>query len=70
MGLGNEMMVNIASCFNLILTRITCYIYIQGIYQTLLFRAIYNKYISQKKEKQEYIAVSTVRIIIEPSDKH
>ena len=41
------------------------YIYIQGIYQTLLYKATYNKYVCQKKEKK-YIAVGTVRIFKEP----
>ena len=45
------------------------YIDIQGIQQRLLSEATYNKYICQKKVKQ-YIAVSTVRMIIEPSAKH
>ena len=35
------------------------YIYIYGIQQTLLSKAIYNKYIFQKEEKQQYIAVGT-----------
>ena len=36
----------------------------------LLFKAIYNWYISQKKEKPQYIAVSKVRMFIETSAKH
>ena len=44
--------------------------YIQGIYQTLLSKATYDKLICKKKEKQQYIAVSTVRMFIEPSVKH
>ena len=47
------------------------YIYIQGLYQTLLSRAyLYNKYIIQQKEKQQYISVVTVRMVIEPRAKH
>ena len=34
-----------------------------------LSRVTYNKYISQKKEKLQYVAVSTLRII-ETSSKH
>ena len=33
------------------------YIYIEGVYQKLLSRATYNKYIGQKKEIQQYISV-------------
>ena len=36
----------------------------------LLSKATYDKYIFQKKEKQQYIAVGTVRMFIEPSAKH
>ena len=36
----------------------------------LLSKATYDKYIFQKKEKQQYIAVGTVRLFIEPSAKH
>ena len=36
----------------------------------LLSKATYYKYICQKKEKQQYIAVSTVRMFIEPSAEH
>ena len=39
-------------------------------YQMLLPTATYTKYIRQKEEKQQYIAVGTVRKIIEPSAKH
>ena len=46
------------------------YIYIEGIKQTLLSEATYNKYISQKKEKQQYITVCKVRMFIEPRAKH
>ena len=42
------------------------YVYIQGIRQTLLSRATNNTNICQKKEKQQYIAVVTVRMFIEP----
>jgi hypothetical protein len=31
---------------------------------------IYNKYICQKKEKQQYISVGTVRMFIEPGARH
>ena len=31
----------------------------------LLFKATYNKYICQKKEKQQYITVGRVKIFIE-----
>ena len=41
------------------------YIY-RYIYQTLLSKATYNKYICHKKVKQ-YIAVGTIRMFIEPS---
>ena len=42
-------------------------IYIQDIQQMLLFKTTYDKYISQKKEKQQYISVGTVRMFIGPS---
>ncbi|CAL8365855.1 unnamed protein product [Arctogadus glacialis] len=45
-------------------------IYLQGIQQTPLSKATYNKSICQKKEKQQYISVGTVRMFIEPSAKH
>ena len=35
------------------------------IYIALLSKATYNKYICQKKEKQQYIAVGTVRMFME-----
>ena len=41
-------------------------IYIKGIEQTLVSEVAYNNYICQKKE-QQYIAVGTVRMFIEPS---
>ena len=44
--------------------------YIYCVYQTLLYKATYNKDICQKKEKQQYITVGTVRMFIEPSAKH
>ena len=44
--------------------------YIQGIKQTLLSKATYNKYICQKKQKLQYIAVGTVRMFIEPIAEH
>ena len=37
-------------------------IYIEVVYQVLLSKATYNKYICQKKEKQQYITVGTVRM--------
>ena len=45
------------------------YINIEGI-KTLLSKATYNNYICEKKEKQQYISVGTVRMFIEPSAKH
>ena len=39
------------------------YIDIEGIQQTLLSKATYSKYICQKKEKQQYITVSTVKML-------
>ena len=39
-------------------------------FKTVFSKAIYSKYFCQKKEKQQYIAVSTVRMFIEPSAKH
>ena len=44
------------------------HINIEGIQQTLLSKATYNKYICQKKEKP--IAVGTVWTSIEPSGEH
>ena len=41
---------------------------IQGVYQTLLPKTTYNKYICPKKEKQQYIAVATVRMFKETCD--
>ena len=46
------------------------YVHIEGIKQTLLSKASYNKYICQKKQKQQYITVGTVRMFLEPSTKH
>ena len=46
------------------------HVYIEGIQQTLLSKASYNKYICQKKEKLQYISVGTERMFIEPSAKH
>ena len=48
----------------------TSYIYIKGIQQALISKATYNKYICLKKGKQQYLAVGTVRLFIEPSAKH
>ena len=36
----------------------------------LLSEAADNKYICQKKEEQQYIAVSTVKMLIKPSANH
>ena len=36
----------------------------------LLSKETYNKYICQKKEKQQYIAVGKVNVFVEPSAKH
>ena len=36
----------------------------------LLSKATYKKYICQKKENQQYIAVGTVKMFIEPSAKN
>ena len=41
-----------------------------GLLAAALSKAIYNKYTWQKKEKQQYIAVGTVRMFIETSAKH
>ena len=46
------------------------YVYIQGVYQTLLPKATNNKYICRKKGKPHYISVGTLRMLIEPSAKH
>ena len=44
---------------------------IQGFKQTPLSKVTYNfKCICQKKEKQQYISVGTVRMFIEPSAKY
>jgi hypothetical protein len=43
------------------------YIDIEGIQQTLLSKATYSKYICQKKEKQQYLAIGTVRMFREIS---
>ena len=40
---------------------------IQSIQQTLLSKATYNKYICQKKEKRQDIAVNTVKMFRETS---
>ena len=37
----------------------------QGRIRPLLSKATYNKYTCQKKEKQQYISVDTVRLFIE-----
>ena len=43
------------------------HIYIQGVEQTLSSEATYNKYVCEKKEKQQHIAVGTARTFVEPS---
>ena len=46
-------------------------LHIQGLqYPTRLSNSTYNKLIRQKKAKQQYISVGTVRMFIEPSAKH
>ena len=51
----------------LIVYNIYIHINIQGVQQTLLSKATYNQYICQKKGKQQYISVGTVRMFIEQS---
>ena len=46
------------------------YIYIEGVKQMLLSQVTWDGYVCQKKEKQQYISVGTVRMFPEPRANH
>ena len=68
--LGLKLVIGSSDRVELIVYNIYIHIYIQGVQQTLLSKATYNQYICQKKGKQQYISVGTVRMFIEQSAKH